>query len=253
MSVYFSQFFFSWFIYLFIFSRGVSGHNWWPRDLIKKKWLCISINEHTTFIRRFYPKRLTIAFRLYSFNQYVFPGNRTHNLLRCWRNALPLSHTGTYYFYNNLAVVIFKHTIHYYSMGLNLFEKAELFKATVYAIITLKWCSYKKQIINWALWSVLDSLKSRCPQFTKVSGQKVTALTDYLEHHVPGPKWTRACSQHATQFAHHFLLCQICIISVTSSFPTIILINYKYNWSSMLKVINWLDCAPDLSSHNLCL
>ncbi len=26
---------------------------------------------------------------------HVFPGNRTHNLLRCWRNALPLSHTGT--------------------------------------------------------------------------------------------------------------------------------------------------------------
>ncbi len=25
----------------------------------------------------------------------VFPGNRTHNLLSCWRNALPLSHTGT--------------------------------------------------------------------------------------------------------------------------------------------------------------
>ncbi len=25
----------------------------------------------------------------------VFPGNRTHNLLCCWRNALPLSHTGT--------------------------------------------------------------------------------------------------------------------------------------------------------------
>ncbi len=25
----------------------------------------------------------------------VFPGNQTHNLLRCWRNALPLSHTGT--------------------------------------------------------------------------------------------------------------------------------------------------------------
>ncbi len=24
----------------------------------------------------------------------VFPGNRTHNLLRCWRNALPLSHSG---------------------------------------------------------------------------------------------------------------------------------------------------------------
>ncbi len=26
----------------------------------------------------------------------VFPGNRTHNLLRYWRNALPLSHTGTH-------------------------------------------------------------------------------------------------------------------------------------------------------------
>ncbi len=25
----------------------------------------------------------------------VFPGNRTHNLWRCWHNALPLSHTGT--------------------------------------------------------------------------------------------------------------------------------------------------------------
>ncbi len=24
----------------------------------------------------------------------VFPENRTHNLVRCWRNALPLSHTG---------------------------------------------------------------------------------------------------------------------------------------------------------------
>ncbi len=24
---------------------------------------------------------------------HVFPGNRTHNLLRSWRNALPLSHT----------------------------------------------------------------------------------------------------------------------------------------------------------------
>ncbi len=28
---------------------------------------------------------------------HVFPGNRTHNLLRNRRNALPLSHTGTYY------------------------------------------------------------------------------------------------------------------------------------------------------------
>ncbi len=27
---------------------------------------------------------------------HVFPGNQTHNLLRNWRNALPLSHTGTH-------------------------------------------------------------------------------------------------------------------------------------------------------------
>ncbi len=48
------------------------------------------------FSRCFYPKRLTVAFRLYILlSVYVFPGNRTHNLLRCWRNALPLSHTGT--------------------------------------------------------------------------------------------------------------------------------------------------------------
>ncbi len=29
---------------------------------------------------------------------YVFPGNRTHNLLRCWRNALPLSHRNSIFF-----------------------------------------------------------------------------------------------------------------------------------------------------------
>ncbi len=32
---------------------------------------------------------------------HVFPGNRTHNLLRSWRNALPLSHTGTLLLTNN--------------------------------------------------------------------------------------------------------------------------------------------------------
>ncbi len=51
------------------------------------------------FSRRFYPKRLTIAFR-YTFSFVrVFPGNQTHNLLRCWRNALPLSHRNTVNFY----------------------------------------------------------------------------------------------------------------------------------------------------------
>ncbi len=43
------------------------------------------------FSRRFYPKHLDNTISLVC----VFPGNRTHNLLRCWRNALPLSHTGT--------------------------------------------------------------------------------------------------------------------------------------------------------------
>ncbi len=47
---------------------------------------------HFTFSRRFYPKRLT-GHSGYTFSLVcVFPGNRTHNLLRCWRNALPLSH-----------------------------------------------------------------------------------------------------------------------------------------------------------------
>ncbi len=46
------------------------------------------------FSRCFYPKRLTVHSG-YTFSLVcVFPGNRTHNLLRCWRNALPLSHTG---------------------------------------------------------------------------------------------------------------------------------------------------------------
>ncbi len=31
----------------------------------------MSKNIYITFIRRFYPKRLTISFRLYIFNQYV--------------------------------------------------------------------------------------------------------------------------------------------------------------------------------------
>ncbi len=41
---------------------------------------------------------------------YVFPGNRTHNLLRWWRNALPLSHRNTNSVFNNsmhLKIVIY--------------------------------------------------------------------------------------------------------------------------------------------------
>ncbi len=54
------------------------------------------------FSRRFYPNVLGYTFSLVC----VFPGNRTHNLLRCWRNALPLSHTGTHYYYNFFFVCI---------------------------------------------------------------------------------------------------------------------------------------------------
>ncbi len=39
------------------------------------------------FIRRFYPKRLTVhSVYTFFFGQYVFPGNRTHNL--CAANAI---------------------------------------------------------------------------------------------------------------------------------------------------------------------
>ncbi len=42
----------------------------------------------------------------------VFPGNRTHNLLRCWRNALPLSHTGT----RNIYIYIYCYILHFYAI-----------------------------------------------------------------------------------------------------------------------------------------
>ncbi len=48
------------------------------------------------FSRRFYPKRLHSAFRLYIvLSVCVFPGNRTHNLCTANSNALPLSHRNT--------------------------------------------------------------------------------------------------------------------------------------------------------------
>ncbi len=46
------------------------------------------------FSRRFYPKWLTVHSG-YTCFVYVFPGNWTHNILRCWRNALTLSHRNT--------------------------------------------------------------------------------------------------------------------------------------------------------------
>ncbi len=55
-------------------------------------WIYIYIYA---FSRRFYPKRLTVHSGYTFFCQYVFSWNRTHNLLRCWRNALSLSHRNT--------------------------------------------------------------------------------------------------------------------------------------------------------------
>jgi len=48
-----------------------------------------------TFSRCFYPKRLTIAFRLYIFISMCVPWESNPQPFCCWRNALPLSHTGT--------------------------------------------------------------------------------------------------------------------------------------------------------------
>ncbi len=39
----------------------------------------------------------------------VFPGNRTHNLLRCWRNALPLSHTGADFTWSSIYHTVVVH------------------------------------------------------------------------------------------------------------------------------------------------
>ncbi len=58
------------------------------------------------FSRRFYPKQLTVHSG-YTFSLvHVFPGNRTHNLLRSWHNALttkPQEHINVivllYYYY----------------------------------------------------------------------------------------------------------------------------------------------------------
>ncbi len=52
---------------------------------IKATWASIHLHYIYIFSRRFYPKRLTVLFRLYIFflSVRVFPRNWTHNLLRC--------------------------------------------------------------------------------------------------------------------------------------------------------------------------
>ncbi len=55
-----------------------------------------------TFIRHFYPKCIHFL------SVCVFPGNWTHNLLRCLRNALPLSHRNILEQFNTCFCVNFR-------------------------------------------------------------------------------------------------------------------------------------------------
>ncbi len=79
----------------------------WRRQYRPRLALCdwkLTQHRHSSFTFTFTFMHLADAFiqsdlQLHSGYTFslvcVFPGNRTHNLLRCWRNALPLSHTGT--------------------------------------------------------------------------------------------------------------------------------------------------------------
>ncbi len=56
----------------------------------------------------------------------VFPGNRTHNLLRCLRNALPLSHTGTQYY------TLYNWGLHYQTLNItNRYEQNTIVSSCV--------------------------------------------------------------------------------------------------------------------------
>ncbi len=83
------------YIYIYMNKLGLSSDFFFL--MLYFYWKCyIKSNIYIyIFSRRFYPKRLTVHSG-YTFSLvHVFPGNRTQNLLRSWRNALPLSHTGT--------------------------------------------------------------------------------------------------------------------------------------------------------------
>ncbi len=78
-------------------TESTHSHQWarqsTQRSLKEKEWKYIYIYA---FSRRFYPSDLQLH-PGYTFSLVcVFPGNRTHNPLRHWRNALRLSHTGKY-------------------------------------------------------------------------------------------------------------------------------------------------------------
>ncbi len=56
---------------------------WWPSKVHKP----LTVTFTFTFIRRFYPKRLTVhSGYTFVLSVCVFPGNRTHNL--CAANAM---------------------------------------------------------------------------------------------------------------------------------------------------------------------
>ncbi len=59
--------------------------------LISQQYLFTFMHLANTFIQSDLQLHSGYTFSLV----HVFPGNRTHNLLRSWRNALPLSHRGT--------------------------------------------------------------------------------------------------------------------------------------------------------------
>ncbi len=69
-------------VFDFDFSKGINGTN------------IFSVTDIFTFT--FTEFVLSKATKLTISTVCVFPGNWTHNLLCCWRNALPLSHRNTY-------------------------------------------------------------------------------------------------------------------------------------------------------------
>ncbi len=81
------------------------------------------------FIRRFYPKRLTVHLGYTILSVCVFPGKLTHNILRCEHYALPLNHRNTY-----------NHGLTNYSQTENYLKK--ILKELSELMVTLKSCNH---------------------------------------------------------------------------------------------------------------
>jgi len=76
----------------------------------------------------------------------VFPGNRTHSLLCCWRNALPLSHTGTCFCLVHATYWIMSNCISFKQLRNNYYCRPYLLHtpntytySTIYCRFQLKW------------------------------------------------------------------------------------------------------------------